>query len=69
MVTVDSAVIVEAMRIETRYGFSWWDSLIIAAALRANCDMLYTEDMQHGQVIDGRLTLVNPFACYTPSSD
>jgi len=33
----------------------------MAAALRANCDTLYTEDMQHGQVIDNRLTVINPF--------
>lgn len=61
VISVDSAVIVEAMRIENRYGFSWWDSLIVAAALQAGCDTLYTEDMQHGQVINGQLTLINPF--------
>ena len=37
------------------------DSLIIAAALAADCNILYTEDMQHGQVINGKLTLLNPF--------
>lgn len=50
-----------AWRIATRYGFSHYDSLIIAAALSAGCATLYTEDMQHGQVIDERLALINPF--------
>jgi predicted nucleic acid-binding protein len=40
---------------------SWYDSLIVAAALEAGCTKLYTEDMQHQQVIEG-LTIVNPFA-------
>jgi predicted nucleic acid-binding protein len=44
-----------------RYGFSHYDSLIVAASLSAGCTTLYTEDMQHGQVIDDRLTLINPF--------
>ena len=44
-----------------RYGLGHYDSLIIAAALQTGSAILYTEDMQHGQVIDGRLTLTNPF--------
>lgn len=44
-----------------RYGFGHYDRLIIAAALQTGGAILYTEDMQHGQVIDGRLTLTNPF--------
>ena len=40
---------------------SHWDSLIVAAALAAGCDTLYSEDMQDGQVFEGRLTLKNPF--------
>jgi predicted nucleic acid-binding protein len=35
--------------------------LIIAAALEAGCATLYSEDLQHGQVIDQRLTIINPF--------
>jgi len=44
-----------------RYGFGHYDSLILAAALQTGSATLYTEDMQHGQVIEGRLTLINPF--------
>jgi predicted nucleic acid-binding protein len=46
---------------EARYHLNYWDALIVAAALLAGCDTLYTEDLQHGQVIEGRLTVVNPF--------
>ncbi len=42
-------------------GLAFYDSLIVAAALSANCDTLYSEDMQHGQRIDG-ITIRNPFA-------
>jgi predicted nucleic acid-binding protein len=44
-----------------RYRYSFYDSLIIAAALSSGCDRLYTEDLQHGQRIEG-LSIVNPFA-------
>lgn len=49
-----------ALEIATRYGYSIYDAMILAAALGANCDVLYTEDMQNGQVI-GALTIRNPF--------
>ena len=39
---------------------SFYDALIVAAALEAGCDILYTEDMQHGRTIGG-LAIVNPF--------
>ena|SRR5688572_9170314 len=44
------------------YGYSLFDSMIIAAALEAECRTLYSEDLQHGQVIDKRLTVINPFS-------
>ena len=44
-----------------RYGFSVYDSMIVAAALSANCEILYSEDWQDGQRIDG-LLIRNPFA-------
>jgi predicted nucleic acid-binding protein len=51
-----------ALDIVERYGFSWYDSLIVATAIEAGCDTLYTEDLQHGQVIDSSLTVTNPFS-------
>ena len=47
--------------IAERYGFSLYDSLIIAAAREAGCTTLFSEDLQHRQVIDGALTVRNPF--------
>lgn len=44
---------------ETRYSF--YDSLVLAAALQADCDVLYTEDLQHNQLVRGTLRIVNPF--------
>ena len=43
------------------YSFSYWDSLIVAAALEAKCTILYSEDMQHGQLIEGNMRIINPF--------
>ena len=51
---------VTAGRLCDRYGFSWWDAQIVAAARRADCAILLSEDMQHGLELDG-LRIVNPF--------
>jgi len=51
-----------AMNIGEHYQISHWDALIVAAALATSCDTLYSEDMQDGQVFEGRLTVKNPFA-------
>jgi predicted nucleic acid-binding protein len=50
-----------ALAIVERYGFSLYDSLLIAAALLAGSKKLYCEDLQHGQLIDRQLRIVNPF--------
>ena len=50
------------LRLAERYGFSIYDSFIVAAALAADCDTLWSEDMQHGMLVDDRLRLANPFA-------
>jgi len=50
-----------ALAIVERYGFSLYDSLLIAAALIAGCKVLYSEDLQHGQLIGRQLRIVNPF--------
>jgi predicted nucleic acid-binding protein len=48
------------LEMRTRYGFAVYDSLIVAAALEAGCGTLYSEDLQHGQRIEG-LTIIDPF--------
>lgn len=50
-----------ASRIRRNYCFSYWDSLVCTSALRSGADTLYSEDMQHGLVVDNRLKIINPF--------
>ena len=61
VVPVAENTIREAIRLTRRYKLSHWDSLIVAAALMAGCEKLYSQDMQHGQVFDEQLKVVNPF--------
>ena len=49
------------LRLHAQFGFSFYDSLIVAAALEAGCTRLYSEDLHHGQRVD-QLTIHNPFA-------
>ena len=49
-----------ALEVSKRYGFSIWDGLIVAAAAEAHCSKLMTEDLQHGQIVEG-VQIVNPF--------
>ncbi len=49
-----------AVAISRRYGYRIYDSLIVASAINAGCTRLYTENLQHGQMIDG-LKIENPF--------
>ena len=50
-----------AMTVKMRYKYSYRDSLIIASALENDCSILHSENMQHGQIIEGRLKIINPF--------
>lgn len=58
---VDIQTIRLGWKIAARYDFSHYDSLIVASALEARCERLFSEDMQHGQIIENRLQIVNPF--------
>lgn len=49
------------LRLAERYRLSFYDSLLLAAALIAGCKTFYSEDLHDGQVIEGRLTIRNPF--------
>jgi predicted nucleic acid-binding protein len=60
IVPLTKELIPETYRIYNRYCFSYWDSNIAAAAPEARCKILYTEDLQDGQVIDNTLTVINP---------
>lgn len=50
-----------ALDLKEKYQFQFYDSLILASALENQCNILYSEDMQHNQIIEKQLTIVNPF--------
>ncbi|NPV01265.1 MAG: PIN domain-containing protein [Brevinematales bacterium] len=58
---IDFKTISFAFNLAGTYSFSYYDSLIIASALENNCTILYSEDMQHQQVIEERLQIINPY--------
>jgi predicted nucleic acid-binding protein len=76
--TIRAVCAVEPMTVEThdrglavlkRYGFSLYDSMLVAAALIAGAKVIYSEDLQHGQVIDDQLRVTNPFRGRVPNVD
>lgn len=62
----DPALFDSAWTLQDRHDFSWWDALIVAAALRQECAILLSEDLQHNLNVDNRLTIINPFAPDAP---
>ncbi len=54
------ALFAEALHLHAQSGLSWYDALIVSAAIQARCDLLFTEDLQHGQRF-GTLQVRNPF--------
>ena len=50
-----------ALTLAERHNFHIYDATIVAAAIEAGCSTLYTEDMHHGMLVEGRLRIVNPF--------
>jgi predicted nucleic acid-binding protein len=59
MLYVYESTIEKALHIHEKYGYAYYDSLIVASALEGNCQYLLSEDMANGQVIEGRLTVRN----------
>lgn len=60
-VTVTIKTHEKAVGIAERYGYKIYDSLIVASALEAKCELLYSEDLKDGQIIGKQLTIRNPF--------
>ena len=58
---VDDRTIAAAIDMSMRYRLSYWDSLIVSSAMKLNCPVLYSEDLQHKQVIEKSITITNPF--------
>ena len=59
---IKKANINQALEIHERYGYGYFDCLMIASALISDCKYLLTEDMADGQTIDDKLTIVNIYA-------
>jgi len=53
--------VLSAIEINLKYGYSYWDSMIIVSAMENDCRYLYSEDMQNYQTINGKLTITNPY--------
>ena len=51
----------QTLKISARYGFSFWDSMMVASAIDNHCSILYSEDMHHNQVVEGKIKIINPF--------
>ena len=58
---LDKQCIKRGIEINIQHKFSYWDSLILASALEAGCNLLYSEDLHHNQHIENSLTILNPF--------
>jgi len=64
VLAIDREMVLEAVELAVRYRISYWDAAIIAAARRLGCEVLYSEDLSHGQDYDG-VKVVNPFLADT----
>jgi predicted nucleic acid-binding protein len=51
----------KAIELKRKYNLQFYDSMIVATALENGCSVLYSEDMQHTQVLENQLTVINPF--------
>ncbi len=58
---VDQKIIQKALTLTEKYRYSYFDSLMVASALAADCSILYSEDMHHSHVIEKKLKIINPF--------
>ncbi len=60
VVPIDAGLVIDAIRLCGRYQLSYWDGLILAAAVQASCPVLLSEDFSHGAVLSG-VRIENPF--------
>lgn len=58
---LNTSTLLKAIEVKEKYRYSYYDSLIVATALIADCNVLASEDMQHNQIIESKLQIVNPF--------
>lgn len=61
VIALNKPVLLIASQLRQRYSLSFWDSLVVASALSAGVSILYSEDLQHGLIVEGQLQVLNPF--------
>ena len=61
VIDLDQVILMAASDLRQRYSFSFWDSMVIGCALQTGVGVLYSEDLQHQQMVDGKLLIINPF--------
>ena len=61
VIELNRSVLLMASQLRQRYSLSFWDSTIVASALSGGVPILYSEDMQHGLIIEEQLQVRNPF--------
>jgi predicted nucleic acid-binding protein len=61
IVSIGEKTIESVSQLVEKYDFQIFDGIIVASALESGCDLLYSEDMQHGLLVEGRLRIRNPF--------
>lgn len=61
VIPLESELVILTIDLSIKYKYSYYDCLIIAASLISNCKILFTEDLQHNQIIENRLQIINPF--------
>jgi len=59
---VSEKIIYNAIDLNNKYGYSYYDCLMLASALESGCKILFSEDMSDGQIVDGSLKIVNPYS-------
>ena len=62
IIEMDESILLDASQLQQEYALSFWDSIVVACALAAEAQILYSEDMQHGLVVRETLEIKNPLA-------
>lgn len=61
VITITETILLKASELRSRYSLSYFDSIIVSAALESNSSILYSEDMHNGLIVESRITINNPF--------
>jgi len=61
VIEIDRAILIKSSQLRDQYSFSFWDSSIVASALHADARIIFSEDMQAGLIVEGKLEIVNHF--------